>query len=117
MENVPQISPYERMVPWGRLPSRPQNSVPKRKPKKKPSQYFVSLSRMVEDAHLDLLAKRSPLRLCVYKNSQAVFMDVVTLDDLKSIDHEVTKRITDDDMDVLVKRIHNRMGLILDYVV
>lgn len=117
MENVPQASPYERVVPWGQLPPRQQARAPRRRPKKKPSQYFNSLSRMVEDTHLDLLTRKSPLRLCVYKNNQAVFMDVVTLDGLDKIDHEVTKRITDDDMDILVKRIHNRMGLILDYVV
>ena len=115
MENVPHINPYQKTVPWTQLSQAPR---PKRnwrkKPGRRPGKHFVALSRLVGDTHRDLFEKKSPFRLCVHKTNDDVFMDIVTMNASEKIDHMFTRLITNDDMNTLTKRIHNRMGLLMD---
>jgi hypothetical protein len=71
----------------------------------------------VEETHRNLVENDAPLRLCVYKEDEDVLMDVVALDHKNKIRKNFNHPITDDDYDTLVRRIHTRMGLILDYKV
>jgi hypothetical protein len=118
MENISHIKPFERMLPWNRVsPAVQRKKKRKKKPDTSPGRHFYTLSQLVDDTHLNLIAKESSLRLCVYRKNKEVFMDVVTLDETKKIDQLYNRTITHDDMGNLLRQIHNGMGLILDYSV
>lgn len=118
MENVSHINPYERITPWTPFTlSRRRKNALKRRMNQRPAENFFSLSRMVGDTHRDLVETGSSFRLCVHKENDDVHMDVVALNEKQKVSRQFTRVITHDDMNKVVKRIHNRMGLILDYSV
>ncbi len=118
MENITHINPYERMIPWTAFSSNKKRKKNlKKKWGKKSGKNFEALSRIVDDAHKNLFEKKAPFRLCVHKNNEDVLMDIVTLDKSNKIEQMFTRLITHDDMKTVVKRIHNKMGFILDYSV
>ncbi|MCM2285214.1 MAG: hypothetical protein NDI81_10560 [Desulfobacula sp.] len=118
MENVSHIQPFEKMLPWDFVP--PAAGRGKKREKKsaaKPRKYFSILSQLVDDTHLSLVTKKSPFRLCVYREKEEVLMDIVTLDKTKKINRLYNRTITHNDMETLGRQILNGMGLILDYTV
>ena len=118
MENVSHINPYERMVASGQsFPSWRKPPPRRRKEERKAKENFRILARLVNDTHRDLSEKGSPFRLRVHQTEEDVFLDVIALNKSQKVDHSYTRQITNDDMKTLVKRIHTRMGLILDYSV
>ena len=118
MENVPNIYPYEKLIPWNQFSSSMRLTKKwEKKTARKPGRHFSSLSRLVGDTHLNLVETRSPIRLCVRREKEDILMDIVTLDESEKVGRMFTRLITHDDMDTIVKRVHNQMGLILDYSV
>lgn len=118
MENISHIIPYERTATFNQsLSPRQKPKTRYRKTRLKAKRHFKTLSTLVGDTHRDLLEQNSPFRLCVHKTEEDVFMDVITMNKSQKVDNSFTRLITNDDMRILVKRIHNRMGLILDYSV
>jgi hypothetical protein len=101
---------------WNPPANTPRRKRTRRKKQGNPSgRRFQTLARLVEDTHRNLVEDDAPLRLCVYEKDADMLMDVVALDRKNKIRKSFSHPITDDDYDTLVKRIHTRMGLILDY--
>ena len=118
MENVSQISPYERMLSWNQFSSNPRRrKIRKRVFSRRSSRRLYALTRLVRDTHQSLVEKGSPLRLCIYRDEDDLFMDVITMDKTKKINQSFTRPINNDSLKTLVKRIHTQMGLVLDYSV
>ena len=118
MENISHIQPFEKMLPWSFVPPAPSRGKKRKKTfAASPRRYFPALSQLVDDTHLILVTKESPLRLCVYLENEEVLMDIVTLDNSKKISKLYNRTITHNDMETLRRQIHSGMGLILDYTV
>ncbi len=118
MENVAHISPSEGVMSWNPPANTPRRRrLRKKKSETTPGRQFQTLARLVEDTHRNLVEDDAPLRLCVYQADENVLMDVVALDDKNKIRKSFSHPITHDDFDTLVRRIHTRMGLVLDYKV
>lgn len=118
MENVSQIDPYERMLSWNQFYSNPRRRrIRKKALSRRPGSRFYALTRLARDTHQSLIEKGSPLRLCVYRDEDDLFMDVIAMDKTKKISQSFTRPINKDSLKTLIKRIHNQMGLILDYSV
>ena len=118
MKNISRIHPFESMLPWkGVSPGVRRKKNRKNKPNARARRNFSALSELVDDNHLNLISKQSPFRLCVYREKEKIFMDVVTLDETKKIDQIHNRTITHYGMGKLVRQIQRGMGLILDYSV
>ncbi len=116
MENVAQINPYERMLSWNQPSANPRRrKLRKRRGVRRLGSRFRALTRLASDTHQRLVEKGSPLRLCVYSDDKELFMDVITMDKTKQINKSFTRPITNESLKTLIKRIHNQMGLVLDY--
>lgn len=116
MENVSQISPYERMLSGNVFPSAPppRRDFKKRNWKRRSVRFF-SLAQLINDTQISLHENNYPFRLYMYENEQNLFMDVVSLDSLKKEYHRFSRDITNKNLKNLVNNIHNKHGLILDY--
>jgi hypothetical protein len=118
MENVIHVNPAKSIFSWNQTANTPRRRRNKEKKSvNRPAPRFQRLARLVEDTHRSLVEEKAPLRLCVYEKDEDMLMDVVALDDKSKIDKSFSHPITSDDFDTLVRRIHTRMGLILDYQV
>ncbi len=116
MENVAHINPSEGIMSW----NPPVNTPRRRRDRQERSRnrsgrQFQTLSLLVAETHRYLVEDDAPLRLCVYEEDEDVRMDVVALGPKNKVHKSFSHPITNDDYDTLVKRIHTRMGLILDY--
>ncbi len=118
MERVAQINKYERMLSWNESSFIPRRrKIRRRKFSRRSGRRFYTLARLAHDTHQRLSERGSPLRLCIYREEEDLFMDVVAMDKTEKINHSFKRDITHDSLKTLVKRIHNQMGLILDYSV
>jgi len=116
MENISQIQPFESMIPWNRVsPDINRKKKQKKKLAAGAGKYFSALSQLVDDTHMDLVEKKSPFRLCVYRKDEETFIDVVTIDKARKINQLYNRAITHADMKSLSRQIYRGMGLILDY--
>lgn len=115
MESVAQINPYEKMFSWNQPPLSRRKSNRKRSVNPRSSGRFYALTKLADDTHHRLVENGSPLRLCVYKDEEDLFMDVIAIDKTEKIKQHYTRSVTHDSLEILGKRIHNQMGLILDY--
>lgn len=117
MENVAQIKPYERLFSWNPPSPMPRKKNPKRKLDSRYGAKFTILTQLAHDTHQILVEKGSPLRLCVYKDEEDLLMDVITMDKTRKINQSFTRPIGKDSLKRLTKKMHNQMGLVLDYTV
>jgi hypothetical protein len=118
MENISRIMPFEGMLPWDQVSKKnKQKKNHKKKLYFKAARNFYALSQLVDDNHLNLLAKKSPLRLCVYKKEDDVFMDVISINNTKKNNKYYNRTITHEGVDKLIRQIHNSSGLVVDYSV
>ncbi len=118
MENIPKISQNERLLSWSQFSFA---SRPKKNTKKKSGgsfrRRFVSLTRLVDDANISLAENDDSLRIRVYEKEEDVVMDVLALDKKKHEQKKFRRIITGENLNNLVRQIHHRMGLVLDYSV
>ena len=118
MENIPQITPYAETTRSRLLRERnPRLPDRKRKGEKTPERYFSTLAEVVEETRRDLKDHDAPFRLRIHRNRDGVFMDVIAKPGGESPGRIFTRVITRDNMDRLVRSIHNRNGLIVEYTV
>jgi len=68
----------------------------KRKKEAQAKEQFKRLARAAEEKHEILIKDGSPYRFCVYREGEAVFIDVVLLDENGAIKEVRTKEITHD---------------------
>jgi len=118
MENISRIMPFEGMLPWNQVFKK--NEEKKNHKKKlyfKAARNFHALSELVDDKHLNLLAEKSPLRLCVYQKEGDVFMDVIVINNTQKNSKYYNRTITHEGVDKLIRQIHNSRGLVVDYSV
>ncbi len=116
MENVAQITPYEKMVPWNWSDQNFQRKrINKRKSMGKAKEQFSFLADLADDTHRILSSDDSPLRLCIYQRRDDVLIDVVTQDKILKKTKHFSRVITNKNVKNIIKNIHNRQGLVLDY--
>ncbi|MCG8615810.1 MAG: hypothetical protein MI802_06300 [Desulfobacterales bacterium] len=112
MENIARVAPLGGMSTWK------ANDIRRKKVRKKNDgsrtwNGFNTLARLADETHLALTETDQPFRFCIYRKANDVMMDVAPL---AATDGRVHSRaITHDPFENVVRRIHNRMGLILDY--
>ena len=115
MKDVTPIEPNRQMTAWGQVKerSRRRNKQKKRSLKNQQGS-FVTLSRMADETHSELVSQNSPIRLCIYQSDDELFMDVVSTRPRKKPRH-FSRSIGNERLNSLVREIHSRTGVILDY--
>jgi len=119
MKNIPKITQSERLLSWSQFPfaSRSKRKITKKKSGGSYQRKFGSLARLVDDANISLAENDSSLRIRVYEKEEDVVMDILALDNNKHEQKKFKRIITNENSNNLVRQIHHRMGLVLDYSV
>jgi hypothetical protein len=89
----------------------------KQKKKKHPDtvkKHFGELSRIVEEAHQELIEKESRFRLCIYQEGEDIFIDIVTVDKSGKANQVFKHDVSHSELDDLIQQIKSGRGLILD---
>jgi len=116
MENVSQIAPYERLLPWNWSAAKSRRrKQEKKRPWGKVKSHFSSLTTLADETHQALEENGSPMRLCIYKKQEEVFLDVVAVNRTKKPEKRFSRLITNEQMSRIIRNIHHRQGLVLDY--
>lgn len=108
------------MIPWswnkGNSRRKPSNK--KNKSWGKAKDHFSFLSGLADDTHQVLSRDDSPLRFCVYKQKNDVLIDVIALNQepgKQARTRQFRRTITHEKAENIIKNIHTRQGLVLDY--
>jgi hypothetical protein len=118
MEKISQISPFENMFSGTLTSSNPRRIIRRKNVFSRSSKgRFYALTRLASDTHQNLTENGSPLRFCVYGDQDDLSMDIIALDKTNKISQSFTRSLNNDNLETIVKRVHNQMGLILDYSV
>lgn len=118
MESINPINQYQGMLSQNQATLMPRRRRPqKKKPDSRPGTRSSALIRLAHDTHQLLVEKGSPLRLCIYEDEKDLFMEVITMDKTQKINHSFTRPIRENRTKNLIKKIHNQMGLVVDYSV